>query len=253
MPVEAPAPEGPTGDRTPAGRTRLPSTGRAGHRSGTAVRRLAAPVLALGLLLGTTACYTNTGAVSQRDYQPADGVDGASGLIKVRNMQIVSTGRGGTLVGAIVNDSRAADTLQGVTVGTTPVQLTLTSPTLAPLTLVSFGTAGGPQGFVTGTFTPGQLVPVRVVFGTAAPVELQVPVYPRYDYLTGVPTPGASVPAASPTTTLGASPGTPSPSGTVLTPDPGGQQGLSPSPGSTVTPGAGQSSAPSSSAPSPSS
>ncbi len=184
----------------------------------------AAPVLALALT--ASGCYSNQSAASQKDYQSADGSNGQSGPLLVRNVQVVSTGDGGTLVGAIANDGPDQDTLTSITVAGRPTRLTLASPALRPQTLVSFGTAGGPQAFVTGTFTPGAEVPVVVTFGTAAPVSLVVPVSPRFDYSTGVPTPGSSVAPVSPTTTLGATPVTPTRTAASGTPEPGSTGGV---------------------------
>lgn len=188
--------------------------------------RLAAPVLVLALGLTSAGCYSNQGAASQRDYQSADGSNGDSGLLRVRNVQVVSTGNGGTLLGAIANDGTERDTLTSITVAGRPTRLTLTSPVLLPQTLVSFGNAGGPQAFVAGAFTPGAEVPVVITFGTAGPVQLVVPVSPRFDYSTGVPTPGASVAPVSPSATLGATPVTPSSSAVSGTPEPGSTGGV---------------------------
>lgn len=188
--------------------------------------RLAAPALVLALGLSASGCYSNQNAASQKDYQSADGSNGESGLLRVRNVQVVSTGDGGTLVGAIANDGTEQDTLSSITVAGRSTRLTLTSPVLAPQTLVSFGNAGGPQAFVTGAFTPGAEVPVVITFGTAAPVQLVVPVSPRFDYSTGVPTPGASVAPVSPSSTLGATPVTPSRSAVSGTPEPGSTGGV---------------------------
>lgn len=183
-----------------------------------------APVLALALT--ASGCYSNQSAASQKDYQSADGSNGQSGPLLVRNVQVVSTGDGGTLVGAIANDGPDRDTLTSITVAGRRTRLTLASPTLLPQTLVSFGTARGPQAFVTGAFTPGTEVPVVVTFGTAAPVSLVVPVSPRFDYSTGVPTAGSSVAPVSPTATLGATPATPTRTAASGTPEPGSTGGV---------------------------
>jgi hypothetical protein len=202
--------------------------GRRTDRRPRLASALAAPVVALGLLVSASACYTNTNAATQRSYQPADGVDADSGLLRVRNLQVVSSGTGGTLVGAIANDGTAPDTLTAITVGGRPAQLTLASRTLVPQQLLSFGTTDGPQAFVPGTYTPGGLVPVVLTFGRATAVDLQVPVLPRYDYTTSVPTSGAAVPTATPTTGLGATPGTP-----TAQPGASGSQRPTASPGAT--------------------
>ncbi len=188
--------------------------------------RLAAPALLIALGLTASGCYSNQSAASQKDYQSADGSNGSSGLVRVRDVQVVSSGDGGTLVGAIANQGTDRETLASITVAGRPTRLTLTSPVLLPQTLVSFGTAGGPQAYVSGAFTPGAVVPVVFTFGTAGPVQLVVPVYPRFDYLTGVPTPGESVAPVSPSATLGASPVTPSSSAVSGTPEPGSTGGV---------------------------
>lgn len=188
--------------------------------------RLAAPVLLVALGLTASGCYSNQDAASQKDYQSADGSNGDSGLLRVRNVQVVSTGNGGTLVGAIANDGTDRDTLTSITVAGRPTRLTLTSQVLLPQTLVSFGTAGGPQAFVTGAFTPGAEVPVVVTFGTAGPVQLVVPVSPRFDYSTGVPTAGASVAPVAPSATLGATPVSPGSTAAGGTPEPGSTGGV---------------------------
>ncbi len=213
-----PAPE-PCGRRTPR---------RRADRRPWVASGLAAPLAALGLLAGASGCYTNTDAASQRNYQTSDGVDADSGKLRVRNLQVISDGSGGTLVGAIANDGTEQDTLASITVDGRPAQLTLAERTLVPQRLISFGTTGGPQAFAAGTYTPGALVPVVISFGDAAAVSVQVPVLPRYEYTSAVPTSGAPVPVATPTTTLGATPGTP-----TAQPNVSGSQAPTASPGAT--------------------
>lgn len=200
--------------------------GRRAARRRRLAGSFAAPLVALGLLTSASGCYTNNSAATQRNYQSADGVNADSGLLRVRNLQVVSAGSGGTLVGAIANDGDQQDTLTSITVRGQPARLTLAARTLVPQRLVSFGTTGGPQAYVAGTFTPGGLVPVVITFGQAAAVNVDVPVLPRYDYTTAVPTSGAPVASATPTTTLGATPGTP-----TAAPDVSGSQRPTRTPG----------------------
>jgi len=214
-----PAPE-PRGRRAP----RRPADRRARITTG-----LTAPLVALGLLTTASACYTNTDAATQRNYQTSDGVNADSGKLRVRNLQLVTNGSGGTLVGAIANDGNQQDTLDSITVAGRPATLTLAEKTLVPQRLVSFGTTGGPQAYTPGTYTVGGLVPVVITFGTAAAVSVQVPVLERYDYLTAVPTSGQPVPSATPTTALGATPGTP-----TAEPNTSGSQSPTLSPGATA-------------------
>lgn len=188
-------------------------------------RRLAAPLLGLTVLAATAGCYTNNGAATQHNYQTSDGVETSTGQLEIRNLLVVSTGDGGTLVGGIANDGPDADTLRSVTVDGRPARVTLAAGTLNSLRLVSFGLPDGPQVFASGTFQPGGLVPVVMTFQRAAPVNVSVPVVNRYDYYSAVPTPGASVPTATPSVTLGANPPsrTQPPGGT---PEPGATGGL---------------------------
>ena len=203
---------------------------RALARRVRAGRRSAAPLAVVAVLLGATGCYTNNNAASQQPYQSADGIDAATGPLELNNLQIVSTGQGGTFVGAITNQGSSADTLQSITVDGTEADVTLASRAIQPLTSLTFGQTGGPQAFVTGEFDPGQLTDVRITFDTAAAVDVKVPVYPRYDYLSPVPTPRASVSEATPSSTIGTAP-LPTPSSTVvLSPGPG------PTTGATTTP-----------------
>ncbi len=146
--------------------------------------------------------------------------------MKVRNLQVVSSGTDGTIVVGIANDGAAPDSIRSMTVAGRPVRFTLADTTILPQRLVSFGTVSGPQGFVSGDFSPGRLVPVTIVFADAGQVQVQVPVYPRYDYTSSVPTPQPVQPSGSPTITINASPAAPSSATYVPTPRPGDTAGL---------------------------
>lgn len=219
MSVSAPfsgEPAGAAADHARRPRRRGPRTSPPSRR----VRGFAVPLVAAGVLLSTTACLTGNSAATQQPYQPAAGVDASNSTVEARNLLIVSSGDGGTFVGSFANQQPSPDTLESISIDGTPAALTLTNRTIAPVTLLTFGTAGGPQAVVPGPFTAGTLVPVRITFASSAALSVLVPVYPRFDYLTGVPTAPGTVPAVSPTTTLNVRPVSPPPSGEVISPAP---------------------------------
>lgn len=146
--------------------------------------------------------------------------------MKVRNLQIVSSGTDGTIVAGVANDGNTPDSIRSMTVDGRPVRFTLADTTILPQRLVSFGTVSGPQAFVSGTFSPGLLVPVTIVFANAGQVQVQAPVYPRYDYTSTVPTPHPVQPTGTPTITLNATPASPSHATYVPSPAPGDTAGL---------------------------
>lgn len=168
-----------------------------------------AVVLGLGLLAG---CSDSTGenALTNRNYYSADGVMGNSGLITARNVLLVSSGRGATLIGAFGNNGNAADSVTSIS--SQGVTATVQDPgglSIDPAGALTFGapeTAGGPQAFLTGTYVAGTTVGLTVRFATASDLVLQVPVLPHDGYYTAVPTAAATTPAsAAPVNTAAAS------------------------------------------------
>lgn len=188
--------------------------------------RVAASV-ALTAAVATTlsACMFVTPQQTARSYTPSDGVNGAVGSVKIRNVFLVSDdGEDASLIGALSNTS---DTVQSVTLqwdsstGTTSRVVDVPAQGLVSLrptstTPVETGEPTQEQDVTLSGIeaTPGGLYSVGFTTASADPVSLRLPVLDtsqqQYSTLAPTPTPTPTPtrtrrPAAGPTDS--ASPG----------------------------------------------
>ena len=135
------------------------------------------PTLAVisSLFLLTSCGATGPDAPTRMIKQVTDGVEGQSGSIVVRDLLVVAQGDGtGVLVGTIVDEASATDTLVSITAGGVngaitgaPIALTQNNP------VIFAGDSANASATFTGiTQTAGQRLPVVVTFGSAAPIKL---------------------------------------------------------------------------------
>lgn len=157
-----------------------------------------------GLLLAALGCGAGFDATTSQPYTPSEGVDGDAGTVLLRGVTLVAPGPGGPagLVGGLVNEGKAPDTLTSVQVlgSSQPGYFPQGQILLPPGELVPLGLENSPSVTVTGPPTQlraGNFVSVRFVFENAGSTTLQLLVQPRKgDYATVTPTPQ---PTAEPT------------------------------------------------------
>jgi hypothetical protein len=169
--------------------------------SSRSVRRTALAGAAATLSIALTACGASFNAQTQQPYQPADGANGDSGSIGVRNVLVLASDDGkGELHAVIVNNGGTDDTLVGIEQappgtqdgnagGDQPAEVTFgnvktldlkagTSTLLPPQPAAEEAESGEVSGepiTVTGG-KPGQMINVVITFGKAAPITTYVPV-----------------------------------------------------------------------------
>lgn len=136
-------------------------------------RRLAPLALGAAILLGATGCSMVSPQATTIEYSASDGVNvPASGPLHVRNAMVIANEDGtlGNLIGAIINDTDAAATLNvGVGGRVATVQVPARS-------VVSLGVDADPLFIDALGATPGHNVEIAFQSGDGAGVEVAVPV-----------------------------------------------------------------------------
>lgn len=163
-------------------------------QSSPRLRRGVAAALVAAVLPALSGCASGFDSPVLQDYDAAVGVNVRDGGVWGMNMLVVlpESGRG-TLVGALLNNTRTGDRLVAATVrseqGEAPVRSSLlrSSLTLPPDRLVEL--SDPPAVLVQGDVTPGRFVTLSLRFQRAAPIEAQVPVVAHTGAYEDVPLP----------------------------------------------------------------
>ncbi|KRE60057.1 hypothetical protein [Nostocoides sp. Soil756] len=142
----------------------------------------------LGATLLASGCAVMSPVQTDQPYIPADGVQLTIPGLELRNLLIVSSGKGapGVLVGQAVN--RSSDTVDVVFA----VGNARTSPTAVPaLTGSNLGADGGTVDVGTVPVAPGAMVELSVTTPQAGRNVVLVPVLPPTRYYSDLPVPSA--------------------------------------------------------------
>lgn len=155
------------------------------------MKKLAAVLLLPALL--ATGCSYSFGAQTNQEYQAAEGANGNSGSIAVRNVMIVADDEGkGQLHGILLNTGSTDDRLASIepATGVDGVKITGAEPTplppgeavtIGPAESSESGEAGSKAVSVTGA-KPGQMIKLTISFGDAGPITVYVPVVTEDHY-----------------------------------------------------------------------
>jgi hypothetical protein len=174
---------------------------------------LVAALLSLAAAGTLAACSERSPIQSVQPYNPTDGLVANVGPLAVRDLLVVSAGKGqpGVVSGALVNtgtsDLTVTFSASGDSAATAPVSVPAGQ-------IVRLGPGNGATNvqFSTVEVAPGDLLAVRVATPPTGPRVLEVPVLsPQLEYATITPTP---VQTASPSDTGSGTP-TETPSGTT--------------------------------------
>jgi hypothetical protein len=154
-------------------------------------KKLAAVLLLPALL--ATGCSYGFGAQTNQVYQSAEGANGTSGSIAVRNVLIVADDEGkGKLHGVMLNTGSSDDRLASIepATGVDGIKITGAEPTplppgesvtIGPASSSESGEAGSKAVSVTGA-KPGQMIKLTISFGDAGPITAYVPVITEDHY-----------------------------------------------------------------------
>lgn len=165
-------------------------------------RAAASVVLAVALLLSTTACTFFAQDATLKAYDPSDGVGATVGVIDVRNALLLSkNGQEASLLINLVNTGEKTENVLIQYVGTNSdgeKSKVNTRVTVAAGAVKTFGSKTTPQLLFNGIDTkPGALFPVWVQYGDVTGQELLVPVLngslTEYTNLLPSPTPTPKV------------------------------------------------------------
>jgi hypothetical protein len=141
-----------------------------------------------------TACGAGFDAQTTQPYQAAEGTNGQTGELAVRNVLVLADEEGkGELYGAIVNTGDTEDHLTGIQVGSSQQGVTVSGMrtfTLRAGQSLMIPPAGGKPVEVTGA-KPGTMLKLTLVFGDAAPLTATVPVLTT-DHYSPTPRPETS-------------------------------------------------------------
>ena len=158
--------------------------------SSQAVRRTALAGATVALSVTVAACGASFNAQTSKPYQAAEGTNGQSGDIAVRNLLILASEDGkGELHGAFVNKGQSDDKLVSIasapadpnTQNTSTEQAGSVTITGLKATELKAGEsytippAGGTAVAVTGG-KPGQMLKVTITFAVAGPLTTSIPV-----------------------------------------------------------------------------
>lgn len=162
---------------------------------------LVAVLGSLALTGALAGCSERSPIQSVEPYDPVDGVTANMGALAVRDLLVVSAGKGqaGVVSGALINtgtsDLTVTFTAQGDSTSPGPV-------TVPAGQLVRLGSGDGATNvqFTTVSSPPGALLTLRVATPPTGPRVLDVPVLdPSLEYATITPTPAPTASTASPT------------------------------------------------------
>ena len=148
----------------------------------------------------TTGCGAGFEATARQSYAPADGVQGASGQMRVLNALVVAPGEGssgsaGVVLMAVVNGSSEDEEITSVETDAGSVDYT-GSMTIPAGETIMFGAGSDPAAVVDGlSAEPGEEITVKVSFGDAEPISLRTVVVAAtgdYESVTLAPEPSPS-------------------------------------------------------------
>ncbi len=163
------------------------------------VRALAATAVAAALLVGTAGCGVFVDTATLKPYAASDGVNASVGGIELRNLLVITDETGdGSLIGAVVNNSKAAAHLTVELRGSTTVTETVAVETGVTLLGVKDATA---TIFAGADLVAGQYATIYVQYGSADGVEITVPVLDGTDPLYAPYTPTLLKPSPAPVVT----------------------------------------------------
>ena len=178
------------------------------------VRSMLAGGAALLLAASVTAgCGAGFDAQTNQPYQAAEGANGGSGAIAVRNVLVIADDQGsGTLYGVVVNTGDSDDRLASIRVDQSVQGVKVTGGSAQPLPAGQAITLGGGRPLPNATGSPGksetpsgdEVKPIRLTgakpgrvlkmtisFGTAGPITVQVPVITT-DHYSPTPKPSSA-------------------------------------------------------------
>lgn len=172
---------------------RTPLAARSAGRP-SSLRRLV-PVAALGAALALSACQTQSPVQTDETYSPADGVAVDLGTVQVRDLVVISSGKGqpGVLSASVSNTTAAAQRIGFALPQGQPVFSQSAAYSQASLSETSrVQLASVPV-------SPGDVVRLTVQSPTAPAVVVTVPVLPASGYYANLaPTPTPSATATTP-------------------------------------------------------
>jgi hypothetical protein len=158
--------------------------------SSQAVRRTALAGATVALSVTVAACGASFNAQTSKPYQAAEGTNGQSGDIAVRNLLVLASEDGkGELHGVFVNKGQSDDKLVSIAAAAADPNAQNTSTGQAGSVTISglketelkagqsytIPPAGGPAVTVTGG-KPGQMIKVTITFAEAGSLTTSVPV-----------------------------------------------------------------------------
>jgi hypothetical protein len=167
-------------------------------------------VAVLGAALALSACQTQSPVQTDVTYNPADGVPVDLGAVQLRDVVVVSTGKGepGVISGLVSNTSGQAERVSFSLANAAPVYTTAPAHSEQPL-------SNGTQVQLPSVpAEPGSLVKLNVQSPGVPSVVVDVPVLPPAQYYSTLS------PTSAPTSAATTSSGTSSSSGTTGTASP---------------------------------
>jgi hypothetical protein len=172
-----------------------PTDGRA--VSSRRLARLLVPVAVVGATLAMSACETQSPVQTEASYNPADGVPVDLGAVQLRDLVIISSGKGkpGVLVASMINTGSGEQRVMFQSGGSaTPVFAT------APGNSVEQLSSKSPVQLPSVPVSPGDTLQMTVQTPTAPAVAVVVPVLSPHGYYATI-TPSENSGASSSTTT----------------------------------------------------
>jgi hypothetical protein len=174
---------------------RTPLAPRTGGLS-TSLRRIL-PVFAVGAALALAGCSTQSPVQTDEPYQPADGVPVDLGPVQVRDLVVISSGKGkpGVLSASLINTSDTEHRVAFALPESTPVFATAPPHSQHELS------NGTQLQLPSVPVVPGEVVVLTVQSPAAPTTVVTVPVLPPVGYYATLDARAAPTPEASPTTT----------------------------------------------------
>jgi hypothetical protein len=135
--------------------------------------RLAVAVAATAAVLSVSACGNGFDAITNIEYEPADGISLDTETVDVRNLTIVSDpGVDPWISATLINTGSEADVLIGAQAGATTGQLDSGEGVeVGPSGTVVLGAASPRISFPAAVIEPGTWVPVTLVFAEGGEVS----------------------------------------------------------------------------------